>query len=322
MKQAGVPPYRRIMLDLERRIASGELAPGDRVPSTRALAETWGVALATASHALSALTQAGVLESRPRVGTVVARTRREPAPRGRETGLSRAAIVEAAVAIADAEGLPAVSLRGVAAKLGAPVMSLYRHVQNKSQLEQAMVDAVLGEAQLPVRVPKGWRAQLEVAARTQWGGMRKHPWVARLMSLSRPSPTANALAHADWVLRALDGHGLSAATRMEMHVALHVFIQGITVNLETEADAVGQTGITEEDWMAQQSGAFDALAASGRYPAFAAVLRELSNGFELEMDRLFELGLAALLDGFALAIESPQRKSASRSRLLSTTERL
>src|SRR5690349_17715214 len=154
MKPAGEPPFRRIMIDIERRIASGELAPGDRVPSTRAIAQTWGVALATASHALSALTQIGVLESRPRVGTVVARTR-QAAPRPREPGLSRAAIIEAAVAIADAEGLAAVSLRGVAAKLGAPVMSLYRHIPSKHELEQAMVEAVLGEAQLPLRVPKG-----------------------------------------------------------------------------------------------------------------------------------------------------------------------
>lgn len=303
MKQASEPPFRRIMLDIEQRIASGELAPGDRVPSTRAIAKTWGVAVATASHALSALVQAGVLEARPRVGTVVAKSRPQANPRTRGPGLSRAAIVEAAIAIADAEGLAAVSLRGVAAKLGAPVMSLYRHIPNKHELEEAMVEAVLGEAQLPVRVPKGWRAQLETAARTQWGGLRKHPWVARLMSLSRPSPTPNALAHADWVLRALDGHGLSAAMRLQMHVVLHVFIQGITVNLETEADAVGQTGITEDDWMAQQQGAFDALAASGRYPAFARVMRDLSAGFELDMNQMFELGLAALLDGFASMLE-------------------
>jgi DNA-binding transcriptional regulator YhcF (GntR family) len=308
MKKAGEPPFRRIMRDIEQRIAAGELAPGDRVPSTRAIAKSFGVALATASHALSALTHAGVLESRPRVGTVVAPARAQAAPKAREAALSRAAIVEAAVAIADTEGLAAVSLRGVAAKLGAPVMSLYRHVPSKHELEQAMVEAVLGEALLPVRVPKGWRAQLEVAAHTQWGGLRKHPWVARLMSLTRPSPTPNALAHADWVLRALDGHGLSAAARLQMHIVLHVFIQGITVNLETEADAIGQTGMTEDDWMAQHAGAFDALAASGRYPAFAGVLRDLSAGFELEMDRVFELGLAALLDGFAQVIESKRKR--------------
>ena len=65
-------PYQRIAESLRARIESGQLRPGDRVPSTRALARKWKVALATAAHALSALADEGLVTTAPRVGTIVA----------------------------------------------------------------------------------------------------------------------------------------------------------------------------------------------------------------------------------------------------------
>lgn len=302
------PPYLRIAAALRRRIAEGELAVGDRLPSTRALAREWSVALATAAHALRTLQLEGRVRAVPRVGTVVA-----PAPasaparspgRGRDGELGRDRVVAAAIAVADHEGIGALTLRGVAAKLDAPVMSLYRHVGSKAELVRLMTDTAIGEEKLPPSPPPGWRAQLEVAARLQWKMLRKHPWLARLMGLSRPSPLPNAIAHAEWVLRALDGHGLDAAERMRLHMIVFGFVQGIAVNLETEADAASETGMTDDQWIETQMGAFGALARSGRYPAFAAVLAELHTGFEPDFDLLFELGLGALLDGFARRLTS------------------
>jgi DNA-binding transcriptional regulator YhcF (GntR family) len=304
------PPYVRIADALRLRIASGELAPGERLPSTRALAREWNVATATAAHALKTLAHEGVVRSAPRVGTIVVRPRarssREPHAGERTSELTGARIVAAAIAIADAEGLAAVSLRAVASKLGSPVMSLYRHVKSKDELLALMTDAALGEDPLPATAPPGWRARVEIAARVQWRVLRKHPWLGRVMSLSRPSPLPNAIAHAEWLLAALDGHGLDAAQRMHIHVIVHGFIQGIAVNLETEAEAVGETGMSEDDWMQTQLPAFEALASSGRYPAFAAVLGELDGGFDLDFETLFELGLGALLDGFERVIVRPR----------------
>ena len=187
-------------------------------------------------------------------------------------------------------------------------MSLYRHVGNKEELLRLMTDAAIGEERLPETAPAGWRAQLEVAARVQWRGLRKHPWLARLISLTRPNPLPNALAHADWVLRALDGHGLDANARMQLHIILHGFIQGLAVNLETEAEAVSETGMSDEDWMRTQTETFAALAATGRFPAFAAVLVELADGFELDFEALFDLGLSVLLEGFASVVEPTPRR--------------
>jgi hypothetical protein len=129
--------------------------------------------------------------------------------------------------------------------------------------------------------------------------LRRHPWLARAISITRPRPLENAVAHANWILRALDGHGLDSAARMDLHIVLHAFIQGMAVNLETEAEAVSETGLSDAEWMDGELASFSALAATGRYPAFARVLDELDSSYEPAADRLFELGLSTMLDGFA-----------------------
>jgi hypothetical protein len=95
---------------------------------------------------------------------------------------------------------------------------------------------------------------------------------------------------------------------LQVHVVLHSFIQGLAVNLEAEAQAIGDTGITEEDHMRLNEATFSALAGSGRYPYFAKMMRGISPSFELDIDALFELGLARLLDGFTPLIEGRSRR--------------
>jgi DNA-binding transcriptional regulator YhcF (GntR family) len=297
-------PYARIADDLRRRVEAGQLVPGERVPSTRTLARTWKVANATAAHALQALVQEGILEARPRSGTVVAGAR---ARAGRATAseheLTRARVIAAALDIADQEGLSALSIRGLAAKLGAPTMSLYRHVRSKEELLMLMTDTALGEEKLPEPPPKGWRAQLEVGARLEWKILRRHPWLARVVHISRPTPMPNALTFANWVMRALHSTALDAAGKLQLHVLLHGFIQGLAVNVEAEAQAVGETGLSEQDYMRQQEERFGALAATGRFPYFALMMKELPQEFDIDFDDLFERGLRALLDGFTPVIE-------------------
>jgi DNA-binding transcriptional regulator YhcF (GntR family) len=300
-------PYQQIASALREKIEAGELPPGAKVPSTRMLAQEWGVATATAAHALKTLTQEGLIRGVSRRGTIVAGVSK-PSPR-REGELSRERIVAAAIQLADAEGLTSLSLRSVAARLSSPVMSLYRHIKSKSELCAFMIDAVLQEEKLPHDQPFSWRASLELVSRLQWRGVKRHPWLARLVSLSRPSPFPSGIAHAEWVLQALDGYGLDAADKMRIHMILFSFVQGLAVNLETESEDTIETGISDEQWMQSQQGAFDAIAASGKFPAFASMLRELRAGFDLDFDLLFEVGLRALLDGFASLIESKTRTS-------------
>lgn len=311
---AGDPPYLRIVAAIRRRIADGELAPGDRVPSTRQIAGEWGVALATATKALTTLRLEGLVEARPRRGTVVSAAasavpaRRRPSPasdpeQGQEQELSLDRIVRTAIEIADGEGLPALSMRGVAARLGVAAMSTYRYVPSKEDLVLHMADAAFGEESYPADAPEEWRTRIELSARTLWSLYRKHPWLAQLGSLTRPLLVPNLIAHGEWVLSALDGQGLDPTTLFDIHVLLYSHVQGLAVHLEMEAHAEAATGQSEDQWMDSRAPALGELVESGRFPTFTKVVGAFEDGYDLRLDELFEFGLKALLDGLTPIIE-------------------
>ncbi|MCG6497442.1 TetR/AcrR family transcriptional regulator C-terminal domain-containing protein [Kitasatospora sp. A2-31] len=317
------PPFQRIAAELRRRIATGELAPGERVPSTRRIAQDWGVALATATKALTVLRLEGLVEALPRVGTVVAAPagpragtpaapgaptdtapgQRHRSPAAPEGELNRERILRAALELADAEGLAALSMRAVAARLGVSAMSPYRYVTSKDELVLLTADLAFGEAAYPAEPPAGWRARLELGARTLWSLFRRHPWLAQLSPVTRPLVLPNLMAHAEWALAALEGHGLDATTVLDTHVLLYSYIEGIAVNLEREAQAQATTGLTEQEWMDSRTPALGALVASGRFPAYTRLMAGLPDGYDLDLDALFEFGLANLLDGLTARIE-------------------
>jgi DNA-binding transcriptional regulator YhcF (GntR family) len=303
--------YRRIIDDLTRRIESGALKPRDRIPSTRALARKWKVANATVARALGELARSGHVKTMPRSGNVVAYNL---TPAGRE--LSPERIVAAAMHIADAAGLEALSVRAVAAQLDAPVMSLYRHVHSKDELVMLMANAALGEVVLPDAPLNGWRAQLELGSRLEWAAMRRHPWLAPVLHISRPSPMSPALAFVDWMMRALDSTTLDEARKLQVHVVLHSFIQGLAVNVDAEAKAVAASGISEADYMREQDETFRRIAEGGQFPYFAKMTRGLPSTFRVDLDALFEMGLGVMLDGLAGMIERhpPAKRGRRRER--------
>ncbi|MFF7455403.1 TetR/AcrR family transcriptional regulator C-terminal domain-containing protein [Kitasatospora sp. NPDC008115] len=299
------PPFQRIAADLRRRIAAGELAPGERVPSTRRLAQDWGVALATATKALTVLRLEGLVEARPRVGTVVAAAPATgPRPVEPPGDLSRERLIRAALELADAEGLAALSMRAVASRLGVSAMSAYRHVTSKDELVLLTADAAFGEARYPAEPPAGWRPRLELGARTLWALFRRHPWLAHLSPVTRPLLLPNLLTHAEWALAALDGHGLSPTAALDIHVLLYSYIEGIAVNLERETQAQATTGLTGDEWTDTRLAAFDPRTAASRLPVFTRMMSDLADGYDLDLDALFELGLATLLDGLTPRIEA------------------
>ncbi|OOL26809.1 GntR family transcriptional regulator, partial [Rhodococcus rhodochrous] len=218
--------------------------------------------------------------------------------------LTRDRVVRAAVAIADAEGLGALSMRGVAARLGVAPMSPYRYVAGKDELIVLMADAAFGERGYPAQPPAGWRAPLELYARTLWSLHRRHPWLAQLGPITRPLPLPNLAAHAEWALAALDELGVAVDTAFDLHVLLFSYVQGIAVHIERERQALGASGVSEDEWMDDQLPALEAIVSSGSYPTFARTLLTLSaEGYDLDLDRLFELGLGALLDGLAARLD-------------------
>src|SRR3954447_14011910 len=297
-----VPPSERIAAELRRRIAGGELPPGARMPSTRALVQRHGVAMATATKVLTTLRQEGLIRSVPGVGTVVVGEPPPSAPADRparrrgtpDAPLGTGAIVAAGIAVADAEGLAALSMRRVAAELGGAPMSLYRHVRDKDELLLQMMDAAIAEVALP-EPPANWREGLEIAARALWTGFRRHPWLPAALSLTRPQPPPGALEYSEWVLGVLTRAGWDALTTFTTHLTVFTFVRGLAMNLEQEAEAEEASGISDDEWMSAQESELEALATDGRHPNFARVLGSMD--FDLDLDALFEFGLQRLLAG-------------------------
>ncbi|MFE2558462.1 TetR/AcrR family transcriptional regulator C-terminal domain-containing protein [Streptomyces sp. NPDC059352] len=294
------PPYLAIASELRRRIRCGELSPGDRVPSTRAVTREWGVAMATATKALAVLRQEGLVRPEPGVGTVVV------AQTGPSTGpdaapLSRERLVGAALELADAEGLNALTMRRVATALGVSTMALYRHVPGKAELVRLMADAACGEVPLGP-VPAEWRVGLERGARWLRGVYERHRWMAQAMaSFTRPVAAPNAMAYMEWVLRSLRGTPLTPAEKIHAHLLIFAYVQGLSMAADLEEQARQDTGISDGEWMEQNEPRFDAIQAGGSYPELNLVTS--GGDFGLDLDALFEFGLRRTLDGIASMID-------------------
>lgn len=319
------PPYRRIVAELRDQILAGELRPGDRIPSIRQIAQRWGVAVATATRVMATLRDEGLVEATVGSGTVVSARigQRRPIraisgasaapPRPRQAGpakraLTREQMLRTAIGIADVEGLDAVSMRRLAVELGIGPMSLYRHVANKDELVAQMADEVFGETELPEPGSDGWRADLELIARRQWRLCRRHLWLPRAVSFTRPLLVPNMMAHTEWTLRALDGLGLPAKTRIREALTLHLLVISAAMSVAEETEAEQNTGVTFDQWRLTRQARADELLGSGRFPLLAAVREEM----QPDLDRLFEYGLARHLDGFAALVARRARTGHDR----------
>ncbi|RDG37490.1 TetR/AcrR family transcriptional regulator C-terminal domain-containing protein [Streptomyces corynorhini] len=301
------PPYLRIAAEIRDRVESGALRPGDRVPSTRAITQEWGVAMATATKALATLRQEGLVRAVPGVGTVVVERERVRSPRAPgdpmrgEPALSRRRIIGTAIELADSEGLGALSMRRVATALSTSTMALYRHVPGKAELVRLMSDAVSGEEPMGA-VPADWRAGLEHAARWMWRANGRHPWLATAMaSFTRPAPAPDAMAYTEWVLHALRRTGLSPFAMMHCHLTLFAYVQGLAVAADLESQARQDTGLSDEEWLARNEPQFGAIVAGGAYPLLNTLFTQ--DEFDLDLDTLFEFGLRLTLDGIAAMID-------------------
>jgi DNA-binding transcriptional regulator YhcF (GntR family) len=294
-------PYRVIAAELRRRIEAGELGPGDRVPSTRALVREFGVAMATATKALQVLQQEDLVEALPGVGTVVGtRTvRARPPQPSRE--LNRDDVVRMAIAIADAEGLAALSMRRIAAELGVSTMALYRYVGGKEALVLRMVDTAIGAFPFPAKPAASWREGIETTARLQWAAYRQHLWLASAISLSRPQAVPKLLPHTDSVLRALGPFGLDGSTALYIAITVFAYVRGVALAMEAEVQAEQDTGMTADEWADQHSGPITTMINLEDLAGFRAVFQP-GFDFDYDLDQLFELGLELVLDGLEVKL--------------------
>ena len=189
--------------------------------------------------------------------------------------LTRERIAAAALAIADAEGFDAVSMRRVAQDLGVGTMSLYYYVKTKDDLVAVMDDALMGEILLP-SLPKGWkRAITAIATRTRDVFLR-HPWA--LVSMSSAPPGPNAMRHMEQCLEALAETSMTADQKFSLLAIVDDFVFGYALR-----ETAGDTALDPE---------LAAQIASGAFPHLAKVFR--STRKPVRKDR-FKAGLRLLL---------------------------
>ena len=233
---------------------------------------------------------------------------RERPHKGPKPALSLGRIVDAAVRVADAEGLDAVSMSRVAAELGTAPMSLYRHVSAKEELLTLMVDAAWGPvSDVPASdepAPgEGWRAGLSRGAWALRAGARRHPWGVRIPLNGLPI-MPNEVAWFENALACMTGTGLSEARKASVIMLLAGYVRTLAT---TEADieaAIRASGLTPSQWMASYPRMLAELADPARFPALARFIA--AGVFEAEdgPDDEFIFGLDRILDGVALLIEA------------------
>ncbi|WP_104821251.1 TetR/AcrR family transcriptional regulator C-terminal domain-containing protein [Kitasatospora sp. MMS16-BH015] len=192
---------------------------------------------------------------------------------GRPPAHSRAEVAAAAVAIADSEGLAAVTMRAVAQRIGAGVMSLYTYVPNKETLVELMIDTVSGD-HLPLPEASGdWRADLKALARVQRALMRRHPWLPVALP-ARQTIGPNALAVTEHVLAALEPTGLDGRAKLEAFSLLTGFVASYTSYELAQERATEAGGRTADEVAAAHARYLTGVLAGGRYPLFARAAAE------------------------------------------------
>ncbi|MEQ4724108.1 TetR/AcrR family transcriptional regulator [Nonomuraea sp. B19D2] len=232
----------------------------------------------------------------------------ERASRKGKPELSVDRIVRAAIEVADAEGLQALSMRRVAERLGVGTMSLYTYVPGKPELFDVMLDTVYGETARPEDVPGGWRGRLEQIARENWALYLRHPWLLQVAA-SRPVLGPNVTAKYDYELRAVDGIGLSDLEMDSVITLVTGFVHGTARGAVEAAQAESQTGMTDEQWWAAHAPFFSRIADAGRFPTASRVGQaageQLNAAYSPE--HAFEFGLQRVLDGIEALVNRRAR---------------
>jgi len=226
---------------------------------------------------------------------------RERPHKGPRPALSLPRIVDAAVRVADAEGLDAVSMGRVAAELGAAPMSLYRHVSAKEELLRLMVDAAWGDSPGPLTPGEDWRAGLSRWAWAMRASAHRHSWAVRIPISGLPV-MPREIAWFENALACMGGTGLSEARKASVVMLLSGYVRNLAT---TEADieaAVRASGLDPDAWMASYPRMLSQLTDPQRFPALTAFIAAGVFDTADDPDDEFIFGLDRILDGIEVLI--------------------
>lgn len=234
----------------------------------------------------------------------------DPVPRG---PLSRERVLAAAVAIADAGGISALTIRSLAEALGVKPMSVYHYVANKDEILDGIVDLGFSEIELPL-AGGDWREEMRRRADSMRSVLRDHHWAIGLLQ-SRMNPSPATLRHHNAFIACLRAAGFSVELTAHAFALMDSYVYGFAVSEAAlpihGPETVAETAVT----MMQQH--FDADA----YPALLELTTEhiLKPGYDFGAE--FAFGLDLILDGLERAVDAEAAKADGRLKRVGRSKR-
>ena len=214
--------------------------------------------------------------------------------------LGRGQIVRAAIDLIDEEGIDALSMRKLAARLGVGVMSLYWHVDRKDDLLELVGDAIFGEMTLPDEPTGDWRADLSLVATETRAVFARHPWLLRNMG-SSTHQGPNFIRHAEFSFGSLTLAGVAPETMIAIVSTVDSYVFGCLVSRPVNANSSPSPHPLAEHDLVAMKHQFECVLARGHYPALTGLMGHFTAWVDdagLE-ERNFRFGLECLLDGIA-----------------------
>jgi AcrR family transcriptional regulator len=205
--------------------------------------------------------------------------------------LSRHAIVDAAIRLADADGLDAVTVRRLAAELDVKPMSLYVHIAAKADLLALMANELIGQMLVDAPLPEGWREALTELSQRMHAVYVAHPWAPEIFT-RRPGMGPNAVRRAKQLARAVASLGLEPSEVWTLLAIVDDYVIGNALRVATGANERG----------------FDSAMSAGdvvEFPELAELPRAELVRSHIER---FETGLQAVLDGVEQRFLGSKRK--------------
>jgi len=237
---------------------------------------------------------------------------RSRSTRGPKPAFTPDDVVQAAIQIAEADGLAAVTMQAVSAQLGYTTMAIYRYFPNKDALLDAIVDAAMGSPPRASEPHGDWRADVARWAHAKRAMLCARPWLAELPFVAAPHGP-NWLSWLEAVVDALSRTGLSAADTGQMLSIIDGYTRGASDTAVSLARARAR-GTSDAEWTAAVGADLGRAIGDARFPAFAALITAPSDGNPRTMEASFDFGLQRVLDGIERYVASTKMQTVSELR--------
>jgi AcrR family transcriptional regulator len=217
--------------------------------------------------------------------------------RGPRQRVSVDEVIAAGIAVADADGLPAFSMRKVAERLGIGLMSIYTYVPGRSELIGLMIDEVIGEQPLPGHTGT-LRDRMTAIARMYWDEYHRHPWLLQVDD-TRPWIGPHGSARYEWQLAAIEGAGFTDL-EMDQTVTLLAGFAASSARMSVDMRRTQErSGITDAQWWEINAPVLERVMDGESYPVSGRVGTVAGQEYNAVADpeRSFRFGLDRILDG-------------------------